>query len=205
MRAERWKTIPGRGLIRAAGELWEQATRSPFLEAAAAGTLPEEAFGRWLAQDYLFAKGLMAYQATVLAKAPRDCHHPLVSGLTALDGELSWFEAHAAGLGIELGGAPHPTCRAYIDFLLRAAASRPYPVLLAILFGVEVSYLAAWSALEASGPYAEFIARWSSEEFGEYVASLGTLAERYPHDDSQEQFNRTLEHERDFWRMVWAG
>jgi len=48
----------------------------------AAGDLPPDAFRRWLAQDYLFANDLMAFQATLLAKAPRDCHKPLIEGPT---------------------------------------------------------------------------------------------------------------------------
>ena len=40
-----------------------------------------------------------------------------------------------------------------------------YPVLIAMLLGVEASYLAAWSAFAPAGPYAEFLARWSSADF----------------------------------------
>jgi thiaminase len=50
-------------LVQNAGPLWDEATHAPFLEALAAGTLPVEAFRRWLAQDYLFAKDLTAFQA----------------------------------------------------------------------------------------------------------------------------------------------
>ena len=155
------------------GLLWDEATRSPFLNALAAGSLPADAFRRWLAQDYLFAKDLMAFQAILLAKAPRDCHQPLIGGLAALDKELGWFESHAARLQVDLDIAPHPTCRRYTDFLIRCAYTQPYPVLLAMLFGVEASYLAAWSALAPTGPYAEFIERWSSADFAAYVEALG--------------------------------
>lgn len=196
---------PGSFLIRDAGPLWREATTSPFLDAIACGTLPPEAFRRWLSQDYLFAKGLLAFQAIVLAKSPRDCHGPLVSGLTALDSELGWFETHAARLLISLEIEPHRTCRTYTDFLMRSAYSLPYSTLLAILFGVEVSYLAAWSALEPTGGYAEFIERWSSQPFANYVASLGELAERHRHENAQAPFNTVLAHERDFWRMSWEG
>ena len=48
-------------LIRTAGPLWREATESEFLQAADDGSLPEESFGRWLAQDYLFAGRLMAF------------------------------------------------------------------------------------------------------------------------------------------------
>jgi len=192
-------------LIRDAGSLWRQATQSPFLESVARGDLAPEAFARWLAQDYLFAGGLLEFQAIVVSKVPRPCHSPLIAGLTALDLELGWFESHAARLKLDLSIEPHPACRRYCDFLLHAAHTSPFAVLLAIVFGVEVSYLAAWSALKAAGPYAEFIERWSNPAFADYVASLEALAERYKDARQQAAFNRVLELERDFWRMSWEG
>jgi thiaminase len=152
-------------LVRNAGPLWDEATRSPFLDAAATGRLEMDAFGRWLAQDCLFAKDLMAFQAILLAKAPRDCHKPQIGGLAALDKEIDWFESSAARLQVDLDNPPHQTCRRYTDFLMRCAYMQPYEVLLAILFGVEASYHAAWSALVPSGRYAESIALVESEVF----------------------------------------
>lgn len=192
-------------LIRATGPLWDEATRSPFLDALAAGNLPADALHRWLAQDYLFAKDLLAFQAILLAKAPRNCHQPLIEGLAALNSELRWFESHATRLQVELDLPPHATCRRYTDFLIRCAYTRPYAVLVAMLFGVEASYLAAWSALAPAGPYAEFIERWSSAEFGAYVAALGALADQHPHEEAQQYFNEVLVHERAFWRMSLEG
>jgi len=192
-------------LIAGAGPLWTEATRSPFLDAAASGTLPPEAFRRWLSQDYLFARGLTAFQGIVLAKVPRDCHKPLIAGLAALDGEMDWFESHAARLALDLAVGTEPACRRYIDFLMRSAYTQPFPVLLAILYGVEASYLEAWGALTPQGRYQEFIERWSSAGFRQYVNSLEALAVRYPHASAQEQFNMVLVYERDFWKMSWEG
>lgn len=192
-------------LIRNAGALWEAAFNSPFLDALAQGTLPAESFARWLSQDYLFARNLVAFQAILLAKARRDCHGPLIAGLVALDNELTWFETHAARLGLNLGVAPRPACRDYADLLMRSAYSLSFPVLLGMLYGVEASYLAAWSALKPEGPYAEFIERWSNPSFAAYVDSLRELCERYPNDAAQAHFNRVLEAERDFWEMSWQG
>lgn len=192
-------------LVRNAGPLRDEATHAPFLNALAAGNMAAEAFHRWLAQDYLFAKDLMAFQAILLAKASRECHKPLIEGLAALDLEMGWFESHAARLQVDLDILPHPTCQRYTDFLLRCAYTQPYEVLLAILLGVEASYLAGWSALLPSGPFAEFIERWSNADFVAYVAVLGDLAERHPHAAAQERFNEVLVHEREFWRMSWEG
>jgi thiaminase/transcriptional activator TenA len=192
-------------LIQHAGRLWDEATRAPLLEALGGGTLPVEAFHRWLAQDYLFAKDLTAFQATLLAKAPRDCHKALVGGLGALDKELEWFESHARRLHVDLDIPPHPTCQRYTDFLLRCAHTEVYPILIAMLFGVEASYLAAWSAFAPAGPYAEFIARWSSGDFAAYVQALGRLADRHPHEAAQQHFNEVLVHEREFWKMSWQA
>jgi thiaminase len=88
---------------------------------------------------------------------------------------------------------------------MRCAYTQPCGVLLAILFGVEASYHAAWSALAPSGPYAEFIKRWSNPDFGAYTTTLGGLAERNLQEAAQEHFNEVLAHERDFWKMAWEG
>src|SRR4051794_15615837 len=196
------RPLTAHSLVQNAGPLWDEATRAPFLEALAAGTLPVEAFRRWLAQDYLFAKDLTAFQSILLAKIPRDCHKALVGGLGALDKELEWFESHAGRLQVDLDSPPQRACRRYTDFLLRCAHTEVYPVLVTVLFGVEASYLAAWSALVPTGPYAEFIARWSSVDFAAYVEALGGFA-RHPHEGAQRHFNEVLVHEREFWQMSW--
>ena len=190
-------------LIQNAGSLWEEGTRAAFLDAVASGTLPDEAFARWLVQDYLFASSLLSFQAVAAAKTPRPHHKPLIAGLGAIDAELDWFEANAAQQNLALDAPPLPACRHYMDFLLRTAYTESYPVLLAILYGVEAAYLAAWSALEPKGPYAEFIERWSNPEFAAYVDALRGAQEANPHPRAQEAFNEVLWHEAAFWRMTW--
>ena len=118
---------------------------------------------------------------------------------------MDWFEAQASARGLELNAPVHEGCRQYCDFLLQAAYREPYPVLLAILFGVEASYFAAWSRLLPDGPYAEFIDRWSNPRFADYVESLRSLAEDNPHKSSQRYFDDVLAHERDFWKMAREG
>jgi thiaminase/transcriptional activator TenA len=192
-------------LVIQSGGLWQKATTARFLEAVEAGTLPEEAFNRWLAQDYLFVQGFAHFSAVAAAKTPRPGQSVLIAGLSALDAELAWFEEHMRSRGLNLEADPHPTCRRYVDFLLAAAYTEPMEVLLAIFFGVEVAYTVAWGQLRAAGPYAEFIERWTSPEFQAYVEALLHLVDAHPHPRQQSAFNEVLLHERDFWQMTWEG
>ncbi len=192
-------------LVRDAGALWTKATQARFLDALADGSLPAEAFHRWLVQDFHFADALTAFQAIALAKTPRELRQPLLAGLVALSSEMEWFESVAAARSVNLRAPLHPVCRHYCDFLIRVAYNESYPALLVVLFGVEASYLAAWSRLRAEGPYAEFIRRWSRPTFAEYVASLRALAEQHPQEARQAYFEEVLNHESDFWTMAWQG
>lgn len=199
------KSIERSSFVLSAGELWQEATTAKFLSAIGDGALPSEAFHRWLIQDYAFAKGLVVFQAVAIAKTPRPAQNVLIAGLTALDAELDWFEQNAERYGLDLNAATHPTCRRYVDYLVAAAYSQPFEVLLPILYGVEAAYLCAWSALEASGPYAEFIERWSNPMFVQYVSELLSICDLEPNEMQQQQFNEVLLHEREFWRMTWSG
>ena len=61
----------------------------------------------------------------------------------------------------------------------------PTPTPLPSADAVVQAYLAAWSALKATGPYAEFIERWSNPAFADYVRSLEALAGQYKDDRQQ--------------------
>lgn len=188
-----------------AGELWQAGTTARFLDAVGDGTLPQEAFHRWLVQDYLFVTGFTRFAALTAAQTPRPAQSTLIGGLAALDTELAWFEDHARDRGLELESEPHPVCRRYVDFLIASAHSQPAEVLLAILYGVEVAYTVAWGRLAAEGPYAEFIERWTSTDFTAYVRVLMGLADEYSHPGQQAAFNEVMRHEREFWRMTWEA
>ncbi len=92
-----------------------------------------------------------------------------------------------------------------MDYLIAAGYTEPFHVLLAIFYGVEVAYTVAWGRLEAEGPYAEFIERWTHEDFQAYVGDLLSIADEHPHPRQQEAFNEVMRRERDFWRMTWGG
>ena len=54
-----------------AGELWDLGTPAEFLNAVGDGSLPEDAFSRWLVQDYLFVRGFAAFLSLTVSKTPR--------------------------------------------------------------------------------------------------------------------------------------
>lgn len=192
-------------LVVGSGELWRAATTAEFLDAVGDGTLPQEAFHRWLVQDYLFVLGFTDFVALVASKTPRPDQKVVIGGLTALNEELDWFESHARSRGLDLSVEPHPVCQAYVDFLLASTYRHPNPVLLAILYGVEVAYTVAWGRLKAEGPYAEFIGRWTQPPFQDYVLQLMEVADRYPQPAQQPAFDEVMRREREFWRMTWEG
>jgi len=183
-------------------ELWAQATDVDFLTAIEEDAISPNAFQKWLEQDYHFVKGLVCVQSIMTSKTPRPSQSVLIRGLAAMDHELDWFEKNAKERGYNLECEPHPFCQRYIDFLMTSAYNQPYEVNLAVIFGVEVAYLAGWSSIEAKGPYEEFIRRWSNKEFAEYVKELQIHAENNSHPNQQKQFDQVLRHERDFWRMT---
>jgi thiaminase len=192
-------------LVRRAGDLWRKGTRSPFLEGVRDGSLPEEAFHRWLVQDYHFVNAFMRFAAVLLSRSDRARQALLVRGIAALDDELGWFEGHAAARGLDLDGPLLPTCRRYNDFMLRIVHDESVASLYAALYGIEVSYYAGWSGLAPEGPYREFIERWSNPEFGDYVTGLRELAESNVDSGSQALFDEVLRHEEAFWTMTMGG
>ena len=70
-----------------AGELWDLGTRAKFLNAVGDGSLPEDAFDRWLVQDYLFVRGFVGFASLTVGKTPRPGQSVLIAGLSALDDE----------------------------------------------------------------------------------------------------------------------
>lgn len=183
-------------------ELWSAATRHRFLIAVRDGTLSDADFDRWLAQDAIFVADLLAFQARLLARAPRPAHSALVGGCAALVSELDWFEDQAAHRGIDMDQPPLPATLAYRQLLQRLDAA-PYHTAVTALWVVERVYLLAWStAASESSPYREFVEHWTVPEFAAYVELLGELATPEGQDDV---IAEVLRSEIAFWDMALPG
>jgi thiaminase/transcriptional activator TenA len=200
---------PDQLLSRYAGA-WSAATWHPFLAGVRDGSLPESAFRAWLRQDHLFVADLLAFQARLLAVAPRQDQGLLAGGLVALEAELSWFETEAREQRLPLGGARHPVAEAYRTHLENLLGG-PYAAALTALWTLERAYLEGWSgARPGAGAYAKYVAHWTGAEFAAYVAGLeaavgAALTGHGTGAACERAFLATAGLERDFWSMAWAA
>ncbi len=179
---------------------WRGATQHRFLAAVRDGTLPGSAFDTWLAQDALFVAALLAFQARLVARAPRAAQGVLAAGVVGLCQELDWFDGQAAQRGVDLAVAPLPATVAYTGLLHRLDAA-PYPVAVTALEVLERVYLLSWShAAPAAEPFRACVEHWTAPGFAAYVDALGVLAREAgaPADAVAE----VLEHETAFWQAA---
>jgi len=188
-------------LVQRHADRWEAATRHPFLAGVRDGALPVAAFDTWLAQDALFVADLLAFQARLLARAPRPAQAVLAAGAVALVEELDWFEGLAAGRGLDLGAPALSATRDYAALLSQLDAA-PYADAVGGLWVIERVYLDAWSsALPGSDGFAELVEHWTTPGFASYVTALQGLSEQAgPPDEAL--VVQVLDQEAAFWQMA---
>lgn len=204
--------MKSRELIEMYPEAWRAATSHPFLDGVRGGGLPGGAFEMWLAQDYLFVSDLLAFQARLLARAPRPGQAVLAGGLVAVEAELGWFESMAAERGLDLAVERRPATVAYREYLARLE-EEPYPVAIVALWALEEVYLQAWrGAAPGHAGYREFVEHWTTPEFADYVGGLQEVADAALAEAGSEErerardaFGEVARLERDFWEMAWSG
>jgi thiaminase len=199
-------------LLKKHADLWHRATHHRFLDGIRSGDLPQEAFDRWLVQDYRFVEAGLRAQCLLLAQAPRRDHALLAGGVAALTAELDWFEAHLRSRGVSLDVELLPTNRAYQDFLI-VMAQAPYAPALMVAATAERAYFDAWTGTLPPAPqYEEFAARWTSDAFRDYVHALADATDRalaeaslLDQQKAEEAFVWTARYEAAFWEMVFQG
>ena len=194
-------------LSRQAG-LWPTITTHPFVVAAANGSLPAEAFDRWLVEDHFFVVGFRRFVGRLVAIAPDERARDIVAGtLAPLQTELDLFRTEASARGLDLSVEPSPTTLGYTSYL-HACVDDGWPVAVTVLYGAEKAYFDAWSAVrsaaEAGSPYWPFIDNWSSPAFGRWVDDVASLLPS-PTEDMHAAFARVVRLEVRFWDAVFTG
>lgn len=143
------------------GDLWTNATEHRFTLDVANDSLPEEAFRRYLIQEYAFVDTSATVLGYTIAKAPsmREKLHlaQALMGLTTV--QEDFFQAAFGSLGIPREEWRDPTLprvvEGFKDFVVRTAATGGYEEPLTTMLGAEWMYLTwctAASRQPASGP-----------------------------------------------------
>lgn len=193
-------------------ELWQRITTHPFVRAAGDGTLPSEAFDRWIVEDHFFVVGFRRFLGRLVELAPDEPARDLIAGsLAPLQAELELFRSAAAERGLDLDVEPCPTNLGYTSYVLAAPADG-WAVAMTVLYGAEQAYHDAWRAVRdqaaAESPYWSFIDNWSSEPFAAWVDELAGLLDRTvpaPTREVERTFERVVRFELAFWDAVHHG
>ena len=179
---------------------WRAATCHPLLDGVREGRITVGAFNSWLQQDYLFVRDLLVFQARLLATAPLPAQSVLVTGLVALEAELTWFEEQLGQRGLPSAARRHITTEAYraeLDRLL----TEPFEVGISALWALELAYLEAWrGAAPGAAQCREFVEHWTAPAFAAYVVRLEAHATDSP--AAEEAWLQIVRLERDFWDMA---
>lgn len=192
---------------------WTKMASHPFLASAADGSIADDVFKTWIAQDYLFAEAAMPFISILIAKAPVYLRSTLANSITALVQELELFEEQATVHDVDLTREMSPTCHAYTQFLMTTAYNRPFEVGFTVLYGAEKAYLDSWNYVRSNqrveSRWQTFINNWTNEAFHGYVDWLATTLDALAanksqpdRDEMEHHFLLTMRYEYCFWDMA---
>ncbi len=200
-----------------ADPLWQAQHDHPTVRGIGDGSLPVEAFARYVRQDYRFLIDYARLLALGAARAPDLATMRRFADLTQaiLGEEMELHRAFAAEFGItdaELEAEPPaPETALYTDFLVRTAATGDFAELAAALLPCMWGYAEIGQRL-AAGPrpaddrYARWIDTYASAEFAELAAWCRALVDRLAEEAGEagrERMRRAFEtcsrHELGFW------
>jgi thiaminase/transcriptional activator TenA len=192
-------------------QAWDLATRHPFLDNCKSGKIQPSQFNTWLVQDYLFVTVFTRMAARLLSVAPVAHFDVLLTGLSALKGELDWFRKKASERKLKLEAPMHETCRRYCQFM-EDISQEPYAVQAAAFWAIELAYNQAWQLPgPMAKPYDEFAERWGNPGFTEYVKLLEKQANEaliaaVPEIQQRTErvFLEVADLERQFWEMAFG-
>ena len=209
---KKMKPLSCRSLIERNEAAWHLAIRHPFLEDCRSGKIQAARFNTWLVQDYIFVLELARMVARLLSVAPVHHFRVIISGLVALEDELSWFREKAEERGLTLEESIQGVNREYCHFL-RSLASEPYSIQAVAYWAIELAYNQAWQLPgRMAKPYDEFAQRWGSVDFTRYVTMLEKQADEALRDSRPEEqgkveggFRKVAEFEKRFWQMAYEA
>lgn len=209
-------------LVARASGLWSAATDHPFVDGIRTGSLPQETFAHYLAQDYVFLVGYCRVFGLAAAKAPDLATMGFFATLLheTLHTEMDLHRELCASYGVgaeELEATePSPTCRGYVDHLLRVASLETIDAIAVSLLPCQLGYAEIGRALEQEGaatddnPYAGWIRTYADPGFQALAGQVADLVDRTTvgsTDRRREElfdiFATSCRYEHAFWDAAW--
>ncbi len=198
----------------AAGDL-EAIYGLGFIRGLGDGTLPEQEFAYYLAQDAIYLNGYSRVLARVSALAPTESEQLFWarSSQQCLEVEA---ELHRTWLSTRpTAAAPGPVTKSYVNHLLAASASGSYAVLAAAVLPCFWLYAEVGATLHArflaagapaGHPYADWLRTYADEEFAgatrqaiTYVDSAAQRGSRAERDAMVLAFRESSRYEVEFF------
>ena len=185
----------------------------PFLQGLTSGSLPPEAFARFVVQDALYLREFSRALALAAARAP-DAEEIRMFALhagQAIDVERALHDDLMDALGIDpavaAGAEPSPSCRAYTSFLLATAALGERHEAVAALLPCYRIYWEVGHALALAGSpdprYRRWIETYASEEFAAAVTGEMAALDRSGRELASTGRNSALRHAELAARYEW--
>ncbi|CAF1133896.1 unnamed protein product [Adineta steineri] len=191
-------------------KLFRASSEHEFIQLVSNGQIKQQQFDRWLTQDYLFVTLLCRFVAHVLVNAPRQDYKILISGLSTLEEELTWFENKLKEKNINIEDIkPLPANLNYQNWINELISSKKsYLSLITTYYAIEICYYQAWKSVK-NRDYQEYADRWGSKEFEQYIDQLrvsvdnaSITASDDDKNDASHLWNTIMEFEIDFWNMA---
>ena len=173
------RPVPAEGSF--AAQLWKTAERDldaiyalDFIRGLVSGSLPEQEFGYYLAQDAIYLNGYSRVLARASALAPTEAEQLFWAGSAQQCLEVV-SELHRSWLSTRtVQPALGPVTKSYVDHLTAASASGSYAVLAAAVLPCFWLYAEVGKTLHAefvaagepaAHPYADWLRTYADEDF----------------------------------------
>jgi thiaminase (transcriptional activator TenA) len=201
--------------------IWERNFEHPFVQGIGNGSLDDDRFRHYLAQDYVYLINYVRFFAMGVVKGlDLEMMRRFSSFVEiTINTEMDIHRGICADFGItpeELEATrPSPTCTAYTSFLLKTAYEGDMADIAAALLPCSWGYLDIAQRLKERGlpdkkHYRTWIESYASEEFVEVVDWCKDLLNRLAADVAPRKmqrlqwiFDNALQYEYLFWEMAW--
>ena len=185
---------------------WSAAVDHRFVHEVGSGTVDDEAFRRYLVQDYAFVGSLASLVGRAIADAPSMAERRRLGTFlgTLTSEENDYFERSFDALDVpeadRVDPERAPVTEAFEDLLGRAAGEGGYEETLAVLLPAEWCYLAWASEVADANPGAFYLAEWidlhATEDFESFVEWLRGELDRTGPELSPRRQGRVARHFR---------